>query len=74
MGQELPIPEPLLDIVPADAHAALLDAWESMQDWIAELEAMVRDLRAWLQLNSGNSSKPPSSDVDGISALCEAGK
>jgi hypothetical protein len=62
MNHELPIPEPLWSTVPADAQAALLDAWKSMQDRIAELEATVRDLQARLQLNSTNSSKPPSSD------------
>ena len=66
MSQQLPIPEPLWGSVPADAQAALLDAWKSLQDRIAELEATVRDLQARLQLNSTNSSKPPSSDPIGL--------
>ena len=66
MGQQLPIPEPLWGTVPADAQAALLDAWKSLQDRIAALEATVRDLQARLQLNSTNSSKPPSSDPIGL--------
>ena len=66
MSQRLPIPEPLWGTVPADAQAALLDAWESMQDRIAALEATVRDLQARLRLNSTNSSKPPSSDPIGL--------
>jgi transposase len=66
MSQQLPIPEPLWGTVPADAQAALLDAWKSMQDRIAALEATVRDLQARLQLNSTNSSKPPSSDPIGL--------
>jgi transposase len=52
--------------VPADAQAALRDAWESLHDRIAALEATVRDLQARLQLNSTNSSKPPSSDPIGL--------
>jgi len=52
--------------VPADAQAALLDAWKAVQDQIAELQATVRDLQARLQLNSTNSSKPPSSDPIGL--------
>jgi transposase len=43
-----------------------LAAWKSLQDRIAELEAQVRDLHARLQLNSTNSSKPPSSDPIGL--------
>src|SRR5262249_26607151 len=47
-------------------QAALLAAWKAMEDRIAELEAVVRDLQARLQLNSTNSSKPPSSDPIGL--------
>jgi transposase len=65
MSQQLPIPEPLWGTVPADAQAALLDAWKAMQDRIAALEVTVRDLQARLQLNSTNSSQPPSSDPIG---------
>jgi transposase len=66
MNQRLPIPEPLWNTIPADAQAALLAAWKAMEDRIAELEATVRDLQARLQLNSTNSSKPPSSDPIGL--------
>jgi transposase len=66
VNQQLPIPEPLWDTGPADAQAALLGAWKSLQDRIAQLEATVRDLQARLQLNSTNSSKPPSSDPIGL--------
>ncbi|RUL83178.1 IS66 family transposase [Tautonia sociabilis] len=48
--------------MPADARTALLDARAAMRDRIAALEATVRDLQARLQLDSTNSSKPPSSD------------
>ena len=57
---------PLWGTVPADAQVALLDAWKSLQERIADLEATVRDLQARLQLNSTNSSKPPSSDPIGL--------
>jgi transposase len=66
MSQQLPIPEALWDTIAADAQAALLAAWKAMEDRIAELEATVRDLQARLQLNSTNSSKPPSSDPIGL--------
>lgn len=66
MSQQLPIPEPLWDTIPSDAQAALLVAWKAMADRIAEREAIVRDLQARLQLNSTNSSKPPSSDPSGL--------
>src|SRR6516165_7180654 len=66
MSQQLPIPEPLWNTIPADAQAALLAAWKATKDRIAELEAVVRDLQARLQLNSTNSSKPPSSDPIGL--------
>ena len=65
MSQQLPIPKPLWNTVPADAQAALLDAWKSMQDRITALEATVRDLQDRLQQNSTNSSRPPSSDPIG---------
>lgn len=66
MNQQPPIPEPLWSTIPADAQAALLAAWKVLEDRIAELEATVRDLQARLQLNSTNSSKPPSSDPIGL--------
>jgi transposase len=66
MSQQIPIPQPLWDTITADAQAALLPAWKAMEDRIAELEATVRDLQARLQLNSTNSSKPPSSDPIGL--------
>ena len=66
MSQQLPIPQPLWDTIPPDAQAALLPAWKALEDRIAELEATVRDLQARLQLNSTNSSKPPSSDPIGL--------
>lgn len=61
-----PIAEPLWNTVPADAQAALRDAWKSLHERIAEWEAQVRDLPARLQLHSTNSSQPPSSDPIGL--------
>ena len=66
MSPQLPIPEPLWNTVPADAQAALLAAWKSMQGSDRRVGAVVRDLQARLQLNSTNSSKPPSSDPIGL--------
>ncbi len=66
MSQQLPLLEPLWSRVPADLQVTLLDGWKSLHDRIAELEATVRDLQARLQLNSTNSSKPPSSDPIGL--------
>lgn len=66
MNHQPPIPEPLWHTVPSEARAALWDSWKSLKDRIAELEAKVRDLEARLQLNSTNSSKPPSSDPIGL--------
>lgn len=66
MGQQLPISEALWNTVPADARAALLAAWKSLEGRVVELEALVRDLEARLKLNSTNSSKPPSSDPIGL--------
>jgi transposase len=66
MSQQLPIPEPLWSTVPAEAQTALLAAWKSLEDRIVELETVARDLQARLQLNSTNSSKPPSSDPIGL--------
>src|SRR5262245_32124228 len=66
MNHQPPIPESLWNTVPPDARAALQAAWDSLRARIAELEAKVRELEARLQLNSTNSSKPPSSDPIGL--------
>jgi transposase len=66
MNPQFPIPEPLWNTAPPEAQAALLVAWDSLKDRITELEATVRDLSARLQLNSTNSSEPPSSDPIGL--------
>jgi transposase len=53
------IPESLWNTVPSDAQAAILAVLESLQKRIAELEHR-------LNLNSTNSSKPPSSDPPAV--------
>jgi len=66
MSHTPPIPESLWNTVPPDAQAALVTVFESLRCRIAELEQRVADLEARLQLNSTNSSKPPSSDPIGL--------
>jgi transposase len=66
MSPTLPIPESLWNTVPPDAQAALMAVFESLRGRIAELDQRVADLEARLQLNSTNSSKPPSSDPIGL--------
>src|ERR1700758_4225692 len=66
MSPTPPIPESLWNTVPSDAQAALMAVFESLRCRIAELEQRVADLEARLQLNSTNSSKPPSSDPIGL--------
>ena len=66
MSHSPPIPESLWNTVPPDAQAALMAVFESLRCRIAELDQRVADLEAQLQLNSTNSSKPPSSDPIGL--------
>jgi transposase len=55
MSPHLSIPESLWNTVPPEAQAAILAV-------IAALEKRIAELEARLNLNSTNSSKPPSSD------------
>jgi transposase len=66
MIDPLPIPEELWAKVPPDAQAAIAAAFLAMRQRVDELETRVGDLEARLQLNSTNSSKPPSSDPIGM--------
>lgn len=66
MTDPLPIPDELWAKVPPDAQAAIVAVFLAMQQRVDELETRVRDLEARLQLNSTNSSKPPSSDPIGM--------
>jgi transposase len=61
-----PIPAPLWNTIPPDAQIALLTLVDSLKGRIAELEHRLGDLEARLELNSTNSSKPPSSDPIGF--------
>src|SRR3954447_6768780 len=54
-----PISESLWNTVPHEAQTALLEAFASLEKRIAELEAR-------LNLNSTNSSKPPSTDPPAV--------
>jgi transposase len=59
MSHHPPIPESLWDTIPPEAQAALLSAFASLERRIAELESR-------LNLNSTNSSKPPSTDPPAV--------
>src|SRR5438105_5347447 len=61
-----PIPEELWAKVPPDAQAALAAVFLALRQRVDALETRVHDLDARLQLNSTNSSKPPSSDPIGM--------
>src|SRR3954449_12550913 len=66
MSPHPPIPEPLWKTVPLEAQAALLEAFGSLEIRIAELEKTIAELHARLNLNSTNSSKPPSTDPPAV--------
>src|SRR3954449_9324186 len=66
MSPHPPIPEPLWKTVPLEAQAALLEAFGSLERRIAELEKTIAELQARLNLNSTNSSKPPSTDPPAV--------
>jgi transposase len=59
MSEPPPIPEPLWQIVPPEAQAALRARFELLEQRIADLEER-------LNTNSTNSSKPPSSDPPSV--------
>src|SRR3954447_10048958 len=59
MSPHLSIPESLWNTVPPEAQAAILAV-------IASLEKRIADLEAKLNLNSTNSSRPPSTDPPAV--------
>ena len=61
-----PLPDPLWNSASPELQAAILALLQIHQQRITELETRVHDLEARLQLNSTNSSKPPSSDPIGM--------
>lgn len=61
-----PFPESLWSTASPELQAAILALVRAYQERIDQLEAQVADLQARLQLNSTNSSKPPSSDPIGL--------
>src|SRR3954454_14658607 len=62
MSPRPPIPEPLWNTIPPEAQVALLEIFGSVERRIADLEKTIAELQARLNLNSTNSSKPPSTD------------
>src|SRR5512135_407707 len=61
-----PFPKSLWSTASPELQAAILALVQAYQERIDQLEAQVADLQARLQLNSTNSSKPPSSDPIGL--------
>jgi transposase len=61
-----PLPDPLWNSASPELQAAILALVQLHQQRVTELESRVRDLEARLQLNSTNSSRPPSSDPIGM--------
>src|SRR4051795_13080749 len=59
MSPHPPIPGALWDTVPAEAQTAILAV-------IASLEKRIADLEVRLNLNSTNSSRPPSTDPPAV--------
>lgn len=62
MSPAPPIPQELWDTIPPAVRAALLAAFTASHQRIEALEAEVRELKARLDRNSSNSSKPPSTE------------
>jgi hypothetical protein len=64
MSHHIEIPESLCNTVPSDAQAAILTVLDSLKMRIAELEHR-------LNLNSTNSSRPPSSDPSAVKLVLD---
>src|SRR5438270_13342288 len=60
------IPDSLWNTVPLEAQAAILAVIASMEKRISDLERTIAELQARLNLNSTNSSKPPSTDPPAV--------
>ena len=66
MRAEPPIPKELWDTIPPAAQAALLVAFEHLEQRVELLEHEIADLKSRLNQNSTNSSRPPSSDPPSV--------
>lgn len=66
MNSQSPIPKQFWDMIPPAAQAALQGAFEQLSGRIAQLERENAELKARLNQNSTNSSKPPSSDPPSV--------
>jgi hypothetical protein len=66
MRTEPPIPKELWDTIPPAAQAALLVAFEHLEQRVELLEHEIADLKSRLNQNSTNSSRPPSSDPPSV--------
>jgi transposase len=66
MSPHLSIPESLWNTVPLEAQAAIQAVIASLEKRIADSEKSIAELQARLNLNSTNSSKPPSTDPPAV--------
>ena len=66
MNSQSPIPKQFWDMIPPAAQAALQGAFEQLSGRIAQLERENAELKARLNQNSTNSSKPSSSDPPSV--------
>src|SRR5947208_4178542 len=61
-----PLPPQIWEALPPEAQAAVFALVGRLEHQITELKRQVRDLKARLDQNSTNSSRPPSTDPIGV--------
>ena len=61
-----PLPPQIWETLTQEAQAAVLALIDRLEQQVADLNLQVRDLKARLDQNSTNSSKPPSADPIGV--------
>jgi transposase len=66
MDRPTAIPQPIWDSLTGEARAVLGAVIDGLERQLIELRQQVQELRARLDQNSSNSSKPPSSDPIGV--------
>ena len=66
MSPTPPLPEPLWKTASPELRAAVVALVDSYEKRLAALESRLKDLEGRLNLNSTNSSRPPSSDPVGV--------